>query len=310
MSFKLKLVRGSGEFHESIDVETEFGGHRAPNSPEPKPSGPVKADSLKKGQRYWVAFASPYEHYPAYPQGVIALWPEDDAKAAKVLDEAVKADHWKWRPQFHPKLGLTIGRLIEADKKQWKVRVWKGDKMLWEATIPGAQPAADRDYTPDWGFFDIADTTSQYPAERPKSGHILMSATLRPLAADNEFSLPAKTYLVKSAYDPETGICRASWVYAESPPGSNSSVAITTPKADCCAKSDSIGWRPVARQSGRKPRIGSAASTALSIQPPARRLPRTDFGGRTRNRATSAGSKSGRSSQVRIAARRFIWKWK
>src|SRR5262245_7126939 len=65
--FMLNRVRGSGEFYDTIDVATEFGGFRGGEVPEP--SAPVKADSLKKGDRVWVVFASRFE-YKKHNQGV------------------------------------------------------------------------------------------------------------------------------------------------------------------------------------------------------------------------------------------------
>jgi hypothetical protein len=218
VSFELKRVRGSGEFRASVAVITEPGGHPAPpGPPAPPPKFSLTPDALRKGQRYWVAFASPYE-YPAYPQGVVGFWPEADPTAAEVLHAAVKADRWKWRPYYHPELGLAFGRLAEADQKRWRVRVWKAEEVLWEVALPGALWDDDPEYTPEWDFFDVRGTTSRYPSERPKSGFVLATATLRLLAAGNEYGLPTGKYLVEAAFDPETGTRRAARVYAASPP--------------------------------------------------------------------------------------------
>src|SRR5206468_2342717 len=110
-----------------------FGGFRAPGD-VPKPSAPVKVGSLKEGGRYWFAFASEYEH-EKHNQGVIGFWPEKDAKA-EALEAAVKADAFRWSPQYDPQTGLAWGRLVGEGK--WRVRVEKGGKVLWEEEIAGA----------------------------------------------------------------------------------------------------------------------------------------------------------------------------
>src|SRR5262249_27397228 len=77
---KLKRVRGSGSFLREVDVVIAYGGCRG-GEPAPDPERQlVKAGSLKKGQRYWFAFASEYE-YEKHTQGVIGFWPEKDARA-------------------------------------------------------------------------------------------------------------------------------------------------------------------------------------------------------------------------------------
>jgi hypothetical protein len=182
---KLRVVRGSGEIPEAVTIIKAHGGLAPPGAREPPPPKySLKPGALKKGGRYWVAFASPYEH-EAYPQGVIAFWPEDDAKAAKVLDEAVKADRWKWHPFYHSKLGLTCGRLREPDQKRWRVRVEKDDKVLWEATIPGIPSKRAN----AWGFL----------------GSVLVAETALTLDAGNEFDLPAGPYYLATTFDPHTG---------------------------------------------------------------------------------------------------------
>src|SRR5260221_14048748 len=56
---RLKILRSSGQVAEAISIVTEYTGLR--QGQPPKPNGPVWPDSFKKGQRYWVAFASAHE---------------------------------------------------------------------------------------------------------------------------------------------------------------------------------------------------------------------------------------------------------
>ena len=110
--FKLKRVRGSGLFPNTIDVVTAFGGLRQPGD-VPKPSAPLKADTLKKDERYWFAFSSHHD-YEKYNQGVIGFWPEKD-KVSETLEAAVKADVFRWQPQYVPALKLSYGHVVEKD---------------------------------------------------------------------------------------------------------------------------------------------------------------------------------------------------
>jgi hypothetical protein len=198
--FKLRLVRGSGEFRDTVYVVTEFGGLRPPDGPEPK-SGPLKADSLRKGQRYWLAFISPYRH--EYPQGVLAFWSEKDP-AAETLEAAVKADVFRWQPQYDPKTGLTYGHVV--GKEKWSVRVEKEGKVLWAKELPGTKVE---------GYFGLGlweSTGNTFPARLPPCGKILVAPTKTRLEDGNEFGLAAGTYHVNTGFDPETGMRYAAWV--------------------------------------------------------------------------------------------------
>ncbi len=200
--FKLKRVRGSGEFWDTADVVTEFGGFRG--GEVPKPSHPVKIDSLKKGERYWFVFASECE-YEKYNQGVIGFWPEKDAKVAEVLEAAVKADTFRWHPQYDPKTKLTYGRVSE--KSKWRVRVEKDSKVLWEKEIPGTK--VDGYFS--WGLCEA--TGDDFVAKLPPCGNLLLAETATKLEKDNEFGLSAGPYHVTTGFDPENGTRYASWVH-------------------------------------------------------------------------------------------------
>jgi hypothetical protein len=199
--FKFKLIRGTGDFHPEVHAITEYGGLRPPGF-VPKPSLPVKADSLKKGERYWIAFASGHEQ-EKYNQGVIGFWPEKDAKA-EALEAAVKSDAYRWHPQYDPKTELTSGRLIEKDG--WRVRVEKGAKVLWTREIPGAPV---EEYF-SWGLWD--NTGTDIPAKLPACGKVLIAETKMRLEKDNEFGLDPAVYYVNTGFDPESGKRVAAWV--------------------------------------------------------------------------------------------------
>ena len=118
VSFKLRRVRGSGDFHDAIHVLTDPGpaARAASRAVDYLLSTPVKADYLKTGQRYWVAFAPPDywgQTYgaralvDAFPQWVNGVWPENDPEAGPVLDEAVKADRWKLHPWWTGRFNIV-----------------------------------------------------------------------------------------------------------------------------------------------------------------------------------------------------------
>ena len=195
--FKLKLVRGSGEFRSEVRVTTAFGGLRPPGS-VPKPSLPLKPDSLKKGERYWLVFASGRD-YEKHNQGVIDFLSEKDPRA-EVLEAAVKADTFRWHPQYDPKTKLSYGRVSE--KGTWRVRVEKGAKVLWEKEIPGTRV----DAYASWGFWG---GLSDFELKMPACGVLLLAETHTQLDNDNEFGLAAGAYYVNTGFDPETGKRRA-----------------------------------------------------------------------------------------------------
>lgn len=204
VNVKLRIVRGSGAIREDLCITKAADDPLAP-APAGKPKSPLAPNSLKKGHRYWIAFASD-EDTDKYPQGVIAFWPENDPKMAKLLRAATRTDHYKWHPQYDPKTGLTYGHLDEPAKRQWRLRVEKKRTILWEKVIPGTKSEG---YF-SWGLWD--NGYCGFPTEMPRCGKFLLAETAQALAKDNEFALPAGTYLVATAYEPETGRRLAAWV--------------------------------------------------------------------------------------------------
>jgi hypothetical protein len=198
--FKLKLVRGSGAFPGEVGVVTDFGGLRPPGD-VPKPSAPLKPDSLKKGERYWIAFSSRHDH-EKYNQGVIGFWPEKD-KVSEVLEATVKDDVYRWSPQYVPELKLSYGHVIEKDT--WRVRAERDGKVIWEKTLPGKPLDAYH-----FGLFQ--STGGDFEVQMPKCGHILFTESDARLEKDNEFGLPAGPYYVNNGFDPQTGKRHGTWI--------------------------------------------------------------------------------------------------
>jgi hypothetical protein len=193
---KLRIVAGTGTVLKELAIVKEYGGFR-PNGPEPKPRGPLWPDSLKKGKKYWFAFCSEHEG-DRYEQMVINFWPEDAPEAA-AFHRAVKEDRYRWQPEYDPETRLSYGHLIEPKQQRWHVRVERAGQVLWEAALPGKK--SHRAYALtllDNGYND-------FPRKMPRCGKVLFAETAQPLGKGNEYGLPAGTYYVTHAFDPENG---------------------------------------------------------------------------------------------------------
>ena len=202
MRFHLKIVRGTGEVPEYVEVITDIGGFQPPGFMW-KPSGIVKADSLKKGDPRWFAFASEYDS-DKYTEGVVGFWPEKDPKA-EALDVAVKADAYQWRPQYDPKTKMSFGRLFEKGK--CRVRAREGRQSRVGAhQLPGTKTGGGL----DWGLYDHPG--GDLPVPDTRSGKYLTAETSVRLEKGNEFDLEPGEYWISTGLDPETGKKFAVWV--------------------------------------------------------------------------------------------------
>jgi hypothetical protein len=199
----LKILRGSGEVRSQLPVIKEHGGLR-PTAPPPI-QGPLRAGGLKKGQRYWIAFASSLDH-EKYTNGVVGYWPEDKADVAKVLDEAIKEDRFRWRPEYDPKTGLAYGYLATPGKKSWQVRIEKQGKVLWEKEVPGER--SERGVF--WGLSEGG--YNSFPSQKPRSGKLFWAESAQRLDKDNEYGVAEGMYYVTTGWDPETGKRIAAWL--------------------------------------------------------------------------------------------------
>jgi len=198
---KLRVIRGTGAIPEHIVIIKEYGG-LGPPGPAPKPYGPLRPDSLTKGHRYWFAFCSKYEVIRSgtpYPQGVIRYWPTEQADVAETLEEAVRTDHYAWRPQYDPITGLTHGYREEPEEGRWQIRVSRDDDVLWEKTLAGGK--ADR-YS-SLGFMHQKDWPSYL--RYSQSDTFLLAETATTLEEDNDYDLPAAEYYVLNIFDAITG---------------------------------------------------------------------------------------------------------
>jgi hypothetical protein len=198
--FRLRRVRGTGEFLDEIYVTTAHGGGRSGDS-KPKLSAPLKPDSIAKGDKVWIAFASRYD-LENHDQSIVGFWPEMDAKADS-LEAAVKADTYRWSPQYEPKLKLSVGRIIE--KSQWRVRAEREGAIIWERVIPGTPT--------DSYLHGLAEGAGgEIEVKMPTCGKILLTETNTNLVKGNEFGLPAGQYYINSGLDPETGKKHVTWI--------------------------------------------------------------------------------------------------
>ena len=85
----LEVVRSSGVVRDPITVLEAYGGLWDPAGPGPPahPPGPLRADSLEIGQRYWFLSSTSKDLYPSY---IARYWPENSPEA-EALEEAVRS---------------------------------------------------------------------------------------------------------------------------------------------------------------------------------------------------------------------------
>jgi hypothetical protein len=204
---ELRYLQSSGDVPDTLHIVKAHGGLRPPSarSVEPPLPGPLHADSLVKGRRYWFAFSSQYEYASGkYPQHVIGFW-DEEANESHVLAAAVRERRFDWDPQYDPNTGLTHRHRSSPEQKEWTVRVHRGDRLLWEKTIQGVKSDRYR----AWGFIPARQWEAP-PGEADEP--FLLAESAQTLAAENEFGLPAGEYYVKHAYAASSGRKGATWV--------------------------------------------------------------------------------------------------
>jgi hypothetical protein len=198
---RLRILRGTGATSTYIAIIKARGGLQPRNSPPFKPHGPVKFDSFKMGERYWVAFASPYD-YERCPQGVVQFWLEKDAP--KMLEEAVRADHYVGRPFYHPDSGLTHSYPPAKDTKSWQVRMERDGKRLWEVDLPGERYRGT--YFREWLFLNLSQLPGDLGYDKEsRAGVFLYADTTSVLEEGNRYRLDAGKYKLRYALMADNG---------------------------------------------------------------------------------------------------------
>jgi hypothetical protein len=201
-----KLLRATGTTMETTDILIAGGGAGPPPkaNAKPAPKGPIKIDTFKKGERYWVAFSSYYGYLGDYPQGIVKTWPEK--VAPKLLEEAVRADLYAHRPQHDPRNGLTHSYRVEKDKPGGQVRMEREGKLLWNVTLPGEKSGGARYSSSSWRLLHLDHwTTCLEHADRTKTNWYLFTEMENTLENANPYQLPAAKYKVVHVLDAETG---------------------------------------------------------------------------------------------------------
>lgn len=192
---KLKKVKGSGAFYDTLTVVTEYGGLRPEGTPEPIPPNFIRVNTFERGIYYWFAFAS--EHMlRRHPQWVVEFWSKGH-KVEPILEKAVAGDVFRWTPQYDPESKLVYGRLKTKDKREWRIRVEKDGNLLWEKRLQGEWPK---------GYFDWRLHRPVEPNfDPPKCGKVIIATISTELPDDNEFGVPAGKVDLQTWYDAETG---------------------------------------------------------------------------------------------------------
>jgi hypothetical protein len=209
LNVRFRILRSSGQVRDNVNIVKAYGGMGPANMPKPKPYGPVKPDTFRKGECYWIAFASQYD-WKRCPQGVVNAWPEKGG--SKLLEEAIRADHYAHRPQYDPQSGLTHSYRTEKDKQSWRVRMERDGKLLWEVHLPG-EKFRGQVFDGEWRLL----RREQWPsglghADKNHSGLYLFAETAKRLEQANGYQLPAGNYRLTYALDADTGKTAAIWV--------------------------------------------------------------------------------------------------
>lgn len=224
---RLRILRGTGVTPTYVGIIKALGGHQPRNTPPFKPYGPVKFDTFKKGERYWVAFSSPYDSKRC-PQGVVNSWPDKDAP--KDLKEAVRTDYYVHRPLYDPESGLTFSYRAANDKKSWRVRMERDGKLLWEVDLPGEKY---QDAYAEWRFLNRSQVPDdvEYAKDNP-SGLFLFAETAHQLKDGNSYQLPAGKHRLRYALNADNGKTATIWVsrFDRSPASTPSVVQAFDPK--------------------------------------------------------------------------------
>jgi hypothetical protein len=191
----LKPLRGSGEVPESIVIVRKWGGFGARLSPP----DPLNPPPFKKGSRYWFIWSSVND---VYWHRILMWWPEDDVAApVKEMEAAIKADRYAWSPQYLPDVSLFYGRKVDAEKRHTAVRVTKGDKTLWEKTLPGL-PSGRLDA---WHVYEKQHLYDLKEVDAPEDQRFLSVGTDVDLPQANEFDQPEGAYYANWRLDLGTG---------------------------------------------------------------------------------------------------------
>jgi hypothetical protein len=201
-----KLLRATGTTMDTTGIVLASSGSGPPPKPnaKPAPPGPVNRNTFKKGERYWIAFASYYGYLGEYPQGIVKTWPEKDAP--KLLDEAVRADVYAHRPQHDPRNGLTHSYRVDKDKTGGQVRMEREGKVLWNVTLPGEKSGGDRYSSSSWRLLHLDHwPTCLEHADRTRTNWYLFTEMENTLENANPYQLPAAKYKVVHVLDAETG---------------------------------------------------------------------------------------------------------
>jgi hypothetical protein len=205
----LKTIRKSGDVLESLTIVEAYGGLSPPGvgPPAPDPLFPVP---FEKGKRYWFVWSSRHEAM-TYWRRIIGWWPQDDVRAAQVIEQAIAKDRFAWQPQLEPVTGISYDRHLDAKTGKWILRGTKAGKVLWEDQL---------DSTPVEGIYGVGYVYAR--KDVPELDHVraepddrfLSMVTSTKLAAGNSYRVPAGTYWLQSYLQLTTG--KRLWVQVQS----------------------------------------------------------------------------------------------
>jgi len=196
----LKTVRKTGDVLESMEIVKAYGGLRPPGSAPPTPD-PLFPVPFEKGKRYWFVWSSRHE-WMTCPHRILGWWPQDDARAAKVIDQAITKDRFAWQPQLEPITGISYDHHLDAKTGKWIPRGTKAGKVLWEDQLEGSPVEGVHGL---WYVYPRKDVPDLDHVHAKPDEMFLSLVTSTKLPATNDYGVPAGTYCLQSYRELTTG---------------------------------------------------------------------------------------------------------
>lgn len=200
----LRVLRSTGETLDALYLVRDFGGYflhgefgRRPPPRRPPPFH-IAPDELSPGRQYWFATAAPYDEFP---ERIVRYWAADSAALPPRMEQAVAQDAYRWRPEYWPNSGFTIGWL-EAPGDSARVRAWRTGELLWEQPLAGQMTHAAYG---GWYIHSGRELGSMGPPGLPDDAWVLRVEVREALAAGNRFGVPEGTRRITHLIDMETG---------------------------------------------------------------------------------------------------------
>jgi hypothetical protein len=168
-------------------------------------------DSMRLGHRYWAATVNPALQY----QGLAGIWPEGDARVAKLFEAAIEDDAYAWHPSTQ-RNGWALGSFDPPAPAPTVARVWRVKRLMWERPLEGRLTH---------GIYQAWELLGGNPKDvlhvpgLPDTTMRLLAELSCELGPRNRFGFPPGKAIIKDHLDLWTGRIVASSVRTETVPG-------------------------------------------------------------------------------------------